>query len=132
MIKATGKIVVEPNFMYLSVDEDIARLYRSLLRKKGIILIRQRAGCHISVIRPEEVRQKPLSKGYHGEIVEFSYNPEYIQNNATHYWFRIVSPWLEDIRTSLDFSTQPVEVIGGELIDVHPFHLTIGRIAGTE
>lgn len=71
-----------------------------------------------------------MGREFHGKTVEFAYNPEYIQNNALHYWFRIVSPELEIIRESLGFSNQPFEIVDGRVI-THPFHLTIGRVAGT-
>ena len=74
--------------------------------------------------------QKTIHKIFDDVEVEFSCNPEYIQNNEKHYWFRILSPELEDIRIFLGFSSQPVEVLNNGSLYTHPFHLTIGRIFG--
>lgn len=126
MIKSVGTIVVEPNFMFLDCEDDIANLYRWFSLRNGIILIKQRHNSHISVIRQEEITTS-LDKKFLGRRVEFSYNPEYIQKNKSHYWFRIISPELEYIRETLGFSNQPFEIIDGKII-THPFHLTIGRI----
>lgn len=61
--------------------------------------------------------------------MEFAYNPEYIQSHATHYWFRVLSPYLEEVRISLGFCSQPALFIE-EGIETRPFHLSVGRIVG--
>lgn len=127
LYKYQGIIHVEPKFMYLKCSPSLAKYYRFLARDE-VILIAQRIDSHISVIRTEELSPEAiLPKTHHGEIVEFFGNPEYIQNNLSHYWFRIISPRLEEIRISLGFSYQPVELKNNKLI-AHPFHFTIGRI----
>lgn len=128
MFKSTGKIIVEPKFMFVSCDVNISRYYRWLANRMEIKLISQRHDSHISVIRTEELTENQiLPKHLSGKEVEFVGNPEYMQCNATHYWFRIISPELEDIRTSFGFCNQPAEILN-ERIVTHPFHLTIGRI----
>jgi hypothetical protein len=132
VFKATGTINVEPKFMFLECDKEIAKYYRALAKTRGIYLVPQRHDCHISVIRTEELLpEQKLPLDYSGQKIEFCGNPEYMQFNARHYWFRIISPALEDIRISLGFCSQPVEVREDGSIHTHPFHLTIGRIAGT-
>ncbi len=116
--------------MFLSCDKEISRYYRWLAGRSNIKLISQRHDSHISVIRTEELRpSQVLPEKFNNVQIEFCSNPEYIQFNERHYWFRIISPQLEDIRTELDFSNQPVEIVEGKII-THPFHLTIGRIDG--
>ncbi|MHA1676400.1 MAG: hypothetical protein ACTSU6_04405 [Candidatus Njordarchaeales archaeon] len=128
MFKSVGTIRTEERFMYLECDRSIAKYYRHLA-KKYIGLISQRHDSHISVIRTEELSEgQILSDKYSGVEVEFCGNPEYIQNNASHYWFRIISPQLEDIRMALGFCSQPIEKFDDGTIHTHPFHLTIGRI----
>lgn len=86
---------------------------------------------HVSIIRAEESPEGyELPKKYDGLEIEFVYNPEYLNNNATHYWFRILSTELEDIRLELGFCSQPAKIVRGKLV-TDPFHLTIGRIAHT-
>lgn len=130
MIKSYGTLKCEPNFVYLECDPEIARMYRWFCRRKGIYLIRQRHDSHISVVRPEELSDFRFDKTHDGRVFEFVYNPEYIQKNATHYWFRVLSPELEDFRTGFGFCNQPAEIVNGKIV-THPFHLTIGRIAHT-
>lgn len=128
MFKYRGIICVEPRFMYLSCDKELARYYRKLARHDGINLIAQRIDSHVSVIRTEELEQgHVLSKKYQNQEIDFFGNPEYIQNNSLHYWFRVISPELEEIRLDLGFTCQPVEMKDGKLIS-HPFHWTFGRI----
>jgi hypothetical protein len=118
--------------MFLECDQNIARYYRRLAKKQGVYLVPQRHDSHISVIRTEELSSNQfLLPTHNGMEVEFCCNPEYIQFNDRHYWFRIISPELEDIRMSLGFCSQPIEVFEDGIIHTHPFHLTIGRIEGT-
>jgi len=130
MFKATGIIRIEPRFMFLECDREISRYYRRLARFQNIDLVSQRHDSHISVIRTEEL-SNDLPKNYENEIVEFCGNPEYMQYNSRHYWFRIISPRLEEIRINLGFCSQPIEILDNGRVHTHPFHLTIGRIAGT-
>lgn len=131
MYKYQGIIQVEPRFMFLLCDPEMARYYRKLAFYDGINLVAQRINSHISVIRTEELRPEQfLSEKYQGEVVEFFGNPEYIQNNRTHYWFRIISPRLEEIRLESGFTSQPFEILNDGRIHAHPFHWTFGRIVG--
>lgn len=131
MLKSTGRLVCEPDFVYLECDTEIVRLYRWFCRQKGIYLIWQRHDSHISVVRPEELPNDfRFDKTHDGREFEFVYNPEYIQKNSTHYWFRVLSPELEDFRTDFGLCNQPAEIRNGKIV-THPFHLTIGRIAHT-
>jgi hypothetical protein len=132
VFKSTGRIITEQRFMFLECDKNIAEYYRYLARIVGINLILQRHDCHISVVRTEELKHKYiLPTIYDFEEVEFCGNPEYMQFNDTHYWFRIISPRLEEIRMELGFCSQPVETISNGVVYTHPFHLTIGRISRT-
>jgi hypothetical protein len=118
--------------MFLDCQEDLARYHRRLAKKNGIDLVPQRHDSHISIIRTEELEVDRILSlyPYNGQVVEFCGNPEYMQSNNSHYWFRIISPHLEEIRTGLGFCSQPIEVFKDGTIHTHPFHLTIGRIAG--
>ncbi len=132
MFKSTGIIRSEPKFMFLECDRNMAKFYRHLAKQSGVSLISQRHDCHISIIRTEELLgEQILLKTYNDEEVEFCGNPEYIQFNDRHYWFRIISPRLEEIRMSLGFCSQPAEINPDGSINTYPFHLTIGRIEGT-
>lgn len=132
MFKSTGIIRIEPRFMFLQCEKEIAKYYRALARKSGVDLIPQRHDSHISIIRTEELaKEQILPKTYEGIEVEFCGNPEYIQFNARHVWFRIISPRLEDVRMDLGFSSQPVEILDNGRLYTHPFHLTIGRFRYT-
>lgn len=129
MFKFFGIIKIEPRFMFLSCDSEMSKYYRKLASFSGIDLIAQRIDSHVSIIRTEELRSgQILSNKYQNEEVEFFGNPEYIQNNSSHYWFRIISPRLEEIRLELGFSCQPVEFLENGDFVVHPFHWTFGRI----
>ena len=131
MFKYYGIIQIEPRFMYLDCDPELARYYRKLASYAGINLIPQRINSHVSVIRTEELQPNQfLSKKYQEEVVEFFGNPEYIQNNGSHYWFRIISPRLEEIRLALGFTSQPIEILNDGRIFSHPFHWTFGRVSG--
>ena len=124
----TGTIITEPRFMYVKCDTELARYYRHLAGFEDIPLISQRIDSHISVIRTEELLPTQLlPTTYDGLVIEAFGNPSYVQNNSKHYWFRVISPQLEEIRLSLGFCNQPAEVIDGRII-THPFHLTFGRI----
>lgn len=128
--KFFGRIKTESKFMYLQCEPELARHYRQLAAMNHIILVPQRIDSHISVIRSEELSpEQILPKTFDDELVEVFGNPEYIQNNDHHYWFRIISPRLEDIRLSLGFSNQPVEFVNGKFI-THPFHFTFGVVKG--
>lgn len=128
LYKFYGIVEVEPKFMYLKCDPEMARHYRKLALQENVILVPQRIDSHISIIRTEELSPSQiLPKTFQGERVEVFGNPEYIQNNDHHYWFRIISPRLEEMRLALGFCNQPVEVKDGRII-THPFHYTFGRI----
>lgn len=128
MYKYWGQIKTEDNFMYVLCDPDLAKYYRKLASYESIQLISQRRDSHISVIRPEELFPgQILDKRFEDREIEFFGNPEYMNHNKTHYWFRVISPDLEAIRLDMGFTYQPVENRDGELIS-HPLHFTIGRI----
>jgi len=84
-------------------------------------------GPHISVIRGERIKNKKLWDAYQKEKVWFEYDPRYINTNGKHWWFRIISPRLKEIRIELGLTPQPMFYSHKEKKKkVNPFHYTIG------
>jgi hypothetical protein len=83
-------------------------------------------GPHVSVIRGEKPLDLTAWKKYQDERVEFTYDPRYINTNGRHWWFRVKSPRLEEIRKELGLTPQPTFIDYHGNTRVNPFHFTIG------
>lgn len=98
------------------------------LSVRNVKVIRSAWGPHISVVRGEEPKNKKYWGKYQGERVEFSYDPRYINTNGKHWWFRIKSDRLLEIRRELGISPYPIYWSKGQKRNLH-FHLTLGTNA---
>jgi len=84
-------------------------------------------GPHISIVRGEKPSNIKAWSKYQGKRFAFEYDPQYINTNGKHWWFRVTSPELEDVRLELGLTPQPtyIHYVTKE-VTVNPFHLTIG------
>lgn len=84
MLSAFGKIQVSPGRISCDLSYDFGRYYQSLIYKEfpnligGLFLPRH--GCHITLAQPNfhKIDQR-VANCYHGQLVEFSYDPESIR-----------------------------------------------------
>ncbi len=96
---------------------------------RGVKLHRSVWGSHISVVRGEEPHPKDAKywKKYENRKIWFEYDPEFLNSNGRHWWVRIISPELEDIRSELGLSRIPQIFDDRKNKFVNsPFHITIG------
>ena len=147
----------KPWWLLLKCDEGLTSYYRSWIEKelsydvpsqdwlkkacltsnerswpitqKGVKTTRSAWGSHVSVIRGEKPVDVRLWKKHSGRKIWFEYNPEYLNTNGKHWWVRIKSSQLEDIRLEMGLTPQPTYYHrgSGERM-VNPFHLTIGHM----
>lgn len=97
--------------------------------RRGIRLTESAWGAHVSVIRGEKpLKNKNLWGRYQNEKIEFTYDPRYLNTNGSHWWIRVQSERLMEIREELGLTPQPgfVDKYGNFKV-VNPFHITIGR-----
>lgn len=107
----------EKYWLVLDCDPEIGRYYRYLYRIGAYKnLGRPSWKEHITVVRNEEPPNKHLWEKYEGEIVEFSYGHDII-DNSVYYWLAVQSSRLDEIRVELGLSKIPE----------FPFHVTIGN-----
>lgn len=84
MLSAIGKIQVSPGRVSCDLSHDFGRYYQFLIHKKfpnligGLFLPRH--GCHITLAQPNfhKIDQR-VANIYHGQLVEFAYDPESIR-----------------------------------------------------
>ncbi len=96
---------------------ELTEYYAWFIRKRtGIILQKPAWGAHISIIRGEEPINKDLWGKYEGQVVSLECDPN-IRTNGQHWWFRVDSEPIRDIREELG------------LLRRHPIglHVTLGR-----
>jgi hypothetical protein len=92
--------------------------------RRGVKIQGSAWGAHVSVIRGESPKNKNLWGSFENERIEFTYNPEYIDTNGVHWWIRVKSERLEEIRVQLGLGSCPRSVRCGTRA---PLHITIGR-----
>lgn len=99
------------------VEGEVSEYYAWFLKKQtGIILQKPAWGSHVSVVRGEEPVNKDLWKKYDNEVITIEYDPD-VRTNSDHWWLRVTSERMFDIREELG------------LIRKHELslHLTLGR-----
>lgn len=93
-------------------------------------VVRPAWGTHISVVRGEKPTNPDAWRKYQGKRFKFSYDPQYINTNGRHWWFRTICPELEEIRVELGLTPHPTYVhryTGKTRINY--MHLTFGKNA---
>lgn len=97
------------------------------IKQVGFKINKSAWGPHISIIRGEKPKNIDLWRKYSGKKIFFEYNPEFINTNGKHWWIRIDSKELEDIRVELGLTPQHMftDYKDGQY-KVSPMHLTIG------
>lgn len=103
-----------------------------MIVQHGVKTIKSVWGSHISVIRGERPKDISLWQKYENKKIFFEYDPQYINTNKKHWWIRITSPELEEVRLELGLTPQPMFLHRqtGEQ-RVNPFHLTLGHSVTT-
>lgn len=103
------------------------------ITQHGVRTIRSAWGSHISVIRGERPRDISLWKKYEDKKISFEYDPAYINTNGKHWWIRVISSELEEIRLELGLTAQPMYFHRQSKEQrVNPFHLTLGHSVTTQ
>lgn len=89
-----------------------------LSRRSGIVLDPSLRRTHVTVINDKMDRRlfEEGAKFFHGKEIEFVHEV-FPKTNGNHWWLRVHSPDIENIRTALGLSPQPYMAL----------HLTIGR-----
>lgn len=99
------------------------------ITQHGVRVTRSAWGSHVSVVRGERPTDERLWKKYNRKKIWFEYDPEYLNTNGKHWWIRVASPQLEEIRLELGLTPQPTFWHrGAKETRVNPFHLTIGHM----
>lgn len=116
-LKGSESKMFKPWWMICYTECDISRYYSWLLhRRTGLILQEPAWGPHISVVRGEEPPRKDLWTKYDGRQITIEYETD-VRTNGEHWWLRIVSEDLKDIREELGLPRQ----------GAFGLHLTLGR-----
>jgi hypothetical protein len=128
----------------LSVPGDITKYYRSLIEKNAYIDVRSNDwlesidlnfkvekewivkaktkvtgsawGSHVSVVKNEIPPNIKYWKAYQNKKIYFEYDPQYLNSNKKHWWIKVFSKELDDIREELGLPIEPNS----------PLHITIG------
>ena len=116
--QTVGKLQYVDDWLLLRVDDEIARYYAEMIRKRFDINLHWKSkwGAHVSVIRGENLPNKDGWGNDEGREVSIKYTHDIYTNN-THWWLNVLCDELADIRTSYGLPTNK-----------RFFHLTIGRI----
>lgn len=115
----TGKadVMFKPWWLIATCEGDLTDYYAWFLHKKtGIVLQRPAWGAHVSVVRGEVPFRPDLWKKYDNKEISIIYDPD-IRTNSAHWWMRVHSNDLLDIREELGLPRFPE----------FTFHLTLGR-----
>ena len=106
-----------PWWMIATIDGEMTDYYAWFLKKRtGIVLQRPAWGAHISVIRGEEPVNKELWKKHEQKEVNLLYDID-LRTNGDHWWMRVFSRDLLDVREELGLFRFPQFAM----------HLTLGR-----
>ena len=111
------------NKLIVSIHDDIANYYRSLI-PKYISFNKPRYDPHISVIRKEPITNINQWGKYHGRNIVFEYE-NYIYNCESYLWLNVYCKELENIRLELGLSS--TSAITRSPDGSHRFHITIGN-----
>lgn len=154
-LRKSNKTRFDPWWAILICDDGLSRFYRSFIEKNRTITMSSAEwlklrglpdndklwdvnipngkvsppswGPHVSLIRGEKPIDESLWGKYEGKIFEFAYDPQYINTNGKHWWFRVISPELEAVRLELGLTPQPTYIHRMTQEErVNPFHFTIG------
>lgn len=107
----------KPWWLIGTIEGDLTEYYSWHIHKRtGLILQSPAWGAHISIVRGEEPVFKQHWKKYEGREINFSYDPD-VRTNGDHWWMRVNSLDMLDIRTELGLPRFPELTL----------HLTIGR-----
>jgi hypothetical protein len=126
--KSSGKLTYSPrthlksseNWLVVMCDDEIANYYRCLYRREFPWLSKlQRPvwGCHISVVRGENIPNVQAWGFAANRIINFDYEPG-VKTNGEYFWLTVHCDELLAIR----------EVFGVRREPKFGLHLTIGRI----
>lgn len=98
---------------------ELPQFYAWLIKKRFRIKVHQSLwGAHVSLTRGEETdKWEEVKQKYHNKNVSLSYSPD-LRTNGKHWWAKVYSDDLENIRTELGLTKQH---------DVS-LHLTIGMV----
>lgn len=107
------------------IESDLHQAW--FITQRGLKLNRSAWGSHVSVIRGEIPKKIRYWRKYQDRRIAFEYDPAYLNSNGKHWWFRIFSPELEEIRLELGLTPQPKFYNHHtKRYETNPFHLTVG------
>lgn len=115
-----------PYKLIVEVDQEIGRLYRSLIPKYMSVNLPMYP-THITVVRSEKetpVILEPWGR-YDGEKIEYYYDPE-VKIGTVYYWLNVFCRRLEEIRAELGMSVDSIYTKPPEGF-LKCFHITIGN-----
>lgn len=109
----------DPWWALLECDDDIAKYYAWMLKRRGVEMYPNDKGLwgtHISVMKGDPAPNPVAWKKYEGYEVEFHYNHLIRYDNGKHAWVDVYSEDLSQIREELGFGPK------------YWYHLTVGRL----
>jgi len=113
----SGKQSITDWRMSLKCSEGIVDLYRSFLRKRGVMLERPAFGSHISIIKSEKPNRNVEDwYGHDGLKFYFQYSSNVMTDGKT-WWLSVVCKALTEIRQHYGLSDKPRS----------DFHISLGR-----
>lgn len=126
MHKSVGSLVYSENpyKLIVSVDDEIARYYRSFIPKYYKVQ-KPLYPAHISTVRNEQPLNLSVWGKYHNQPIEFDYE-NYIYNGEVYYWLNVYSDGLEEIRIELGLPNTSQYTRSPD--NRHRFHCTIGNV----
>lgn len=114
-----GSLHYADDWLLLQVDDEIARYYATMLKRRFDIDLHWRSkwGAHVSVIRGEQISANVDLWGHdEGLTIPINYTHD-IYTNTDHWWLNVLCDRLADIRSFYGLPTNK-----------RFFHLTIGRL----
>jgi hypothetical protein len=116
--QAVGRLRFVDDWLLLQVDDEIARYYAEIVRRRFDIKLHYKSkwGAHVSIIRGEDL---PNPEGWgddEGREILINYTHDIYSNN-THWWLNVECDELAEVRSRFGLPTNK-----------RFFHLTIGRI----
>ena len=119
----TKKHVSQGSWLKVSICQtecDIHEYYAWFLNTRfNLKLNKPIRKAHITIIKdkiPDIELYKQAKQMFDGKEVVFKYDPNEIRTNGKHWWLKVYSDDVKNIRTILGLTPEPK----------HPFHLTIG------
>jgi len=114
-----GQKHYDPWWALLLCDDELARYYSWLLKRRGVEIFPNDKGLwgtHVSVLKGDVPPDTSKWAKYEGYEVEFHYNHLVRYDNGKHAWTDVYSEDLSAIRQELGFDAKPW------------YHLTVGRL----